>query len=112
MGKNKKIVDGRHFDVILGHFDVISAIMTSFWRCILKYPQKRQKHATDVIDHSLESYWVVLYENAKTTLPNPLTFFADGAKMSKNRKMTSRRKTTSRRQDVTKMKTHYRLHSN
>ena len=30
MEENKKIVDGRHFDVILGHFDVISAIMTSF----------------------------------------------------------------------------------
>ena len=27
---DRKIVEGRHFDVILGHFDVISSIMTSF----------------------------------------------------------------------------------
>ena len=41
--KNKNLAQRRHFDVILGHFDVILEILRSFWRHILKHPQNRQK---------------------------------------------------------------------
>ena len=105
--KNNIFGQRRHFDVILGNFDVILVILTSFWRHILKYPQNRQKTC-------YRRHWPLVGKLLSCTLRkckngttnSSLMFLLTVQIWPKIEKQTSRRKMTSRRRNVTKMETH------